>query len=195
MRGLSDIEAKAVEQCAAAPMLDQVTRWAAVNSGSRNLDGLGQVASLLADAFSSLPGKLRLVEPDPVDVMTPDGALRPVEHGRNLHIEVRPDAPIQLLFTGHMDTVFGADHEFQQVFWREEGILGGPGVADMKGGIAVMLAALQAVERSPAAATFGYEVVINSDEEVGSPGSAAAAAISAAEPGEPTSSSLLITTS
>ena len=180
MRGLSDIEAKAVEQCAAAPMLDQVTRWAAVNSGSRNLDGLGQVASLLADAFSSLPGKLRLVEPDPVDVMTPDGALRPVEHGRNLHIEVRPDASIQLLFTGHMDTVFGADHEFQQVFWREEGILGGPGVADMKGGIAVMLAALQAVERSPAAATFGYEVVINSDEEVGSPGSAALIAAAAA---------------
>ena len=73
--------------------------------------------------------------------MTPDGALTPVRHGRNLHVEVRPHAPVQLLFTGHMDTVFGADHAFQQVFWREEGILGGPGVADMKGGLAVMLAA------------------------------------------------------
>jgi glutamate carboxypeptidase len=43
----------------------------------------------------------------------------------------------------------------------------------MKGGIAVMLAALKAVERSPLADRFGYEVVINSDEEVGSPSSAA----------------------
>ena len=59
---------------------------------------------------------------------------------------VRPEAPVQLLLTGHMDTVFGADHPFQEVFWREEGVLGGPGVADMKGGIAVMLAALKAVE-------------------------------------------------
>jgi glutamate carboxypeptidase len=36
-----------------------------------------------------------------------------------------------------------------------------------------MLAALKAVEQSPAAARIGYEVVINSDEEVGSPASAA----------------------
>ena len=36
-----------------------------------------------------------------------------VAHGRNLHLTVRPDAPVQLLFTGHMDTVFGADHPFQ----------------------------------------------------------------------------------
>jgi glutamate carboxypeptidase len=43
----------------------------------------------------------------------------------------------------------------------------------MKGGIAVMLAALKAVEASEAAAGIGYEVVINSDEEVGSPASAA----------------------
>ena len=102
-----------------------------------------------------------------------DGSLEPVAHGRNLHLRVRPEAPVQLLFTGHMDTVFGADHPFQKVFWREEGVLGGPGVADMKGGIAVMLAALQAVEASPRADRLGYEVVINSDEEVGSPGSAA----------------------
>jgi glutamate carboxypeptidase len=73
-----------------------------------------------------------------------------------------------------MDTVFGVDHPFQEVAWRDEHkMLGGPGVADMKGGIAVMLAALQAVETSEAAASLGYEIVINSDEEVGSPGSAA----------------------
>ena len=80
---------------------------------------------------------------------------------------------MQLLFTGHMDTVFGADHAFQQTRWLEDGVLNGPGVADMKGGIAVMLAALKAVERSRGADRFGYEVVINSDEEVGSLASAA----------------------
>ena len=83
-----------------------------------------------------------------------------------------PAAPVQLLLTGHMDTVFDADHPFQETSWLDEGVLGGPGVADMKGGIAVMLAALKAIEAAGAAANLGYEVVLNSDEEVGSPGSA-----------------------
>ena len=51
--------------------------------------------------------------------MAADGALDPVAHGANLHLKVRPEAPVQLLFTGHMDTVFGVDHPFQSVFWRE----------------------------------------------------------------------------
>ena len=77
-----------------------------------------------------------------------------------------------MLFTGHMDTVFAPDHPFQETRWLDETMLNGPGVADMKGGIAVMLAALKAVEQSPAAARFGYDVIINSDEEVGSLSSA-----------------------
>jgi glutamate carboxypeptidase len=78
-----------------------------------------------------------------------------------------------MLFTGHMDTVFGSDHAFQEARWLEDGVLNGPGAADMKGGIAVMLAALKAIEHAPNADRIGYEVVINSDEEVGSPASAA----------------------
>jgi glutamate carboxypeptidase len=174
MRGVTIEERAVLDAVATAPMLDQVRAWAAVNSGTRNLDGVAEVAALLADAFAALPGELSLEEPAAVDIMAADGSLRPLEHGRNIHLAVRPDAPVQLLFTGHMDTVFGADHPFQHVFWREEDrVLGGPGVADMKGGLAVLLAALTAVERSPDAERLGYEVVINSDEEVGSPGSAA----------------------
>jgi glutamate carboxypeptidase len=173
MAGLSNIEAEAVARAADAPMLDQVTAWAAVNSGSRNLAGLETVAGLLADAFAALPGEVRLEEAAPVEAMAADGSLGKVAHGRNLHLTVRPEAPVQLLLTGHMDTVFGADHDFQKVFWREEHkVLGGPGVADMKSGLAVMLAALRAIETTGVPG-LGYEVVINSDEEVGSPGSAA----------------------
>ena len=173
MRGLTNEEAAAVERSAGEPMLAQVEAWAAVNSGSHNLIGLGQVAGLLAEAFAALPGEPVLREAAAVEAVTPASERLAVQHGRNLHLAVRPEAPVQLLFTGHMDTVFAADHAFQDVFWRDEGVLGGPGVADMKGGLAVLLAALKAVEESPFFATFGYEVVINSDEEVGSPGSAA----------------------
>ncbi|HEX8480510.1 MAG TPA: hydrolase [Allosphingosinicella sp.] len=179
MRGLTKDEAAAVERSAGEPMLAQVESWAAVNSGSHNLAGLAEIAGILADAFAALPGELTLREPGLVDSVTAAGERLPVRHGRNLHLAVRPQAPVQLLFTGHMDTVFAADHPFQGVLWRDEGILGGPGVADMKGGLAVLLAALKAVERSPLAGSLGYEVVINSDEEVGSPGSSALLAAAA----------------
>lgn len=170
---LSAIETNACEVAAAAPMLAQVQTWAAVNSGSRNLAGLQTMAGLLADAFSALPGDLALVPPEPVEIVEANGALRMVEHGAHLLVTVRPDAPVQLLLTGHYDTVFGADHPFQAQRWLEDGRLNGPGVADMKGGIALMLAALKAVETTPGASRIGYQVLIDSDEEVGSPSSAA----------------------
>ena len=173
MGELSSRERDAVERASAEPMLDQVLAWAAVNSGSRNLAGLERMAELLADAFAALPGVLRLEQPQVVEAVDADGKTVQLKHGRHLHLTVRPTAPVQLLFTGHMDTVFAADHAFQQTRWLEDGVLNGPGVADMKGGLSVMLAALKAVERSPASDRVGYEVVINSDEEVGSLGSAA----------------------
>jgi glutamate carboxypeptidase len=172
MGQLSSNEQEAVERAAAEPMLDQVLAWAAVNSGSRNLGGLERMADLLTDAFAALPGVLRLENPGPVQAVDSAGRTVQVKHGRHLHLTVRPTAPVQLLFTGHMDTVFAADHAFQETRWLEEGVLNGPGVADMKGGIAVMLAALKAVERSRGSDRIGYEVVINSDEEVGSLASA-----------------------
>ena len=171
MGALSSIEEAAVERIDAAAMLAQVERWAAINSGSRNLPGLARMAGELASAFGVLPGDLSSLDPAPAEQVRADGAAEPLDHGRNLLLTVRPDAPVQLLFTGHYDTVYGADHPFQASGWKEPGVLGGPGVADMKGGIAVMLAALQAVE-AVGCNGLGYQVVLNADEEVGSPGSA-----------------------
>ena len=172
MGELSSIEQATAERAAAEPMLDQTLAWSAINSGSRNLAGLERMAEALTDAFAALPGALRLEEAARVEAVDAAGRETAVEHGRHLHLTVRPTAPVQMLFTGHMDTVFGSDHAFQQTRWLEDGVLNGPGVADMKGGIAVMLAALKSVERSPLADRIGYDVVINSDEEVGSLSSA-----------------------
>ncbi|MFL6851364.1 MAG: hydrolase [Sphingomicrobium sp.] len=173
MAELSSGERAVIERAVAEPMLDQVLSWTAVNSGSRNLAGLERMADLLVDAFAALPGLIRLKSPAPVKTVDTAGRAVEIEHGRHLHLTVRPTAPVQLLLTGHMDTVYGADHPFQETRQIEEGVLNGPGVADMKGGLSVMLAALKAVEHSRLADRIGYELVINSDEEVGSPASAA----------------------
>jgi glutamate carboxypeptidase len=173
MSGLSKIERDAVDAAGAAPMLSQVEAWATVNSGTRNLAGLATMAGLLSDAFAGLPGDLTLVEAPPVESVGSDGKISTLEHGRHLHLTVRPNAAVRMLFTGHMDTVFTVDHAFQSLRWQDDGTLNGPGVADMKGGLAVMLASLAAFEASPLAPRIGYDVVINSDEETGSFSSAA----------------------
>ncbi|MBW8294392.1 hydrolase [Sphingopyxis sp.] len=168
MNSLTATETATLERAADAPMLAQVERWAAVNSGTGNLAGLKNVAGQLADSFAALPGDLRLVAADPVESVDATGRVSTIQRGDHLHVRVRPDAPVQLLLTGHMDTVFAADHPFQNLKWLEPGVLNGPGTADMKAGISVILAALTALEASPFADRLGYDVLINSDEETGS---------------------------
>ena len=156
----------------AQTMLDQVMSWCAINTGTANLDGLAAQADILADAFSALPGTVELVDPAPVTVIAPDGSEVEKPHGKHLVVRVRPTANRRILLTGHMDTVFPKDHHFQTLTWLEDGVLGGPGVADMKGGIAVMLHALMAFETTASAGSLGYDVLLNSDEETGSLASA-----------------------
>jgi glutamate carboxypeptidase len=172
MQSLSTTERAALEHIDPSTMLDQVQLWSAINTGSANIVGLAQMADMLSDAFSILPGEVILQDGKETDRVLSDGSISAVKHGQHMVLTVRPDADVQLLFTGHMDTVFASDHAFQDQKWLEPGILNGPGVADMKGGIAVMLAALTALETDNAIANMGYQVLINSDEEVGSPSSA-----------------------
>ena len=153
-------------------MLAQTREWAAINTGTANLDGLARQAAALADALSALPGEIELVEPAPVTVVDAEGREVEKGYGRHMVLRVRPEADRRLLFTGHMDTVFPTDHPFQEQEWLEDGVLNGPGLADMKGGLNVILHALTAFETSPDAARIGYDVMVNSDEETGSLSSA-----------------------
>lgn len=154
-------------------MIETVIDWSGMNTGSANLDGLERMAGLLKTSFASLGVAPVLLDAAPVEAIDASGEPRAIRRGRNLHLTVRPAAPVQVLLAGHMDTVFPDNDAFQTASWREPGVLNGPGVADMKGGLLVMLHALKALEASPWANGLGYQVVINSDEEVSSIGSAA----------------------
>ncbi|MDT8279410.1 MAG: hydrolase [Erythrobacter sp.] len=157
----------------AAAMLAQVQAWSAINTGTGNLPGLAQQAAALAEAFAELPGTVEMIAPAPVTAIAADGSAFDKPHGQHLVMRVRPQANRRILLTGHMDTVFPADHAFQHQRWLDDQTLNGPGVADMKGGIAVMLHALIAFEQTASASSLGYDVLINADEETGSLASSA----------------------
>ncbi|HRK65869.1 MAG TPA: hydrolase, partial [Terricaulis sp.] len=157
---------------AGAAIVARTEAWAAINSGSYEREGLAKMRALLADAFAALPGEVSIVPLAPSARVRADGETTAIEHGAAIRVRVRPEAEIQVALTGHYDTVFPAAHPFQST--RREGeVLHGPGTADMKGGLSVMLAALQAFEAAPGAKRVGYEVLLSPDEEIGSPASAA----------------------
>lgn len=172
MKQLSLTEQAIVGGIDAAAMLAQVEAWCPLNTGTGNLAGLDTQWNLLAEAFSALPGEIRKIDPVPVTAMATDGREVETVNGAHFVLSVRPEAQRRYLLTGHMDTVFPPAHAFQSLRWLDAETLNGPGVADMKGGIAVILAALRAFEQSPVAASVGYDVMINSDEETGSLSSA-----------------------
>ncbi|MEH6684690.1 MAG: hydrolase [Qipengyuania sp.] len=149
-------------------MLGQVQNWAAINTGTANIAGLAQMADVLADAFSTLPGEIELVEPATVTAISAEGHEFEKPHGRHMVLRVRPEAERRFVLTGHMDTVFPADHPFQNTVWLDDETINGPGTADMKGGLNVILHSLTTFEGIEGAQRVGYDVMINSDEETGS---------------------------
>ncbi|MBL8549527.1 MAG: hydrolase [Hyphomonadaceae bacterium] len=155
-----------------AAMVARTLAWSAINSGSRELAGLKRMQAPLLDALAALPGEVGLAPLEETERVSARGDIEATAHAETLRLRVRPQAPIQVALTGHYDTVFPASHPFQTPVVRADGALHGPGVADMKGGIAVMLAALEAFEATPQAGNVGYEVLLNPDEEIGSPASA-----------------------
>ena len=149
-------------------MLREVQDWAAINTGTANIEGLDRMAGILADAFSVLPGDVELIDPATVTAISAEGREFEKPHGRHMVLRVRPDAERRFVLTGHMDTVFPADHAFQEVSWIDDDTINGPGTADMKGGLDVILHSLKTFETMECAPRVGYDVMINSDEETGS---------------------------
>ncbi len=152
-------------------MTDLVERWVNINSASDNIDGLERMAVVLSDAFSPLGGQLKLIDLVPHQIIDSSGHVVQKPLGRALSVIKRPEAPMRVFLGIHMDTVYGLDQPFQTSQRLGASTLRGPGVADAKSGIVVMLLALEALERSDVADFIGWEVLINPDEELGSPSS------------------------
>ncbi|MEK7264944.1 MAG: hydrolase [Pseudomonadota bacterium] len=154
-------------------MTDRLRAWCRINTGSANLEGLARMHGALGEAFSALGAEVETVPSAPQSLVTAKGETVERRLGDCLRIVKRPQAPVRVLLAGHMDTVFAPDHAFQADRMIDADTMNAPGGADMKGGILVMLYALMAVERSRFAERIGYEIILNADEEIGSPGSAA----------------------
>ncbi|MEM7625468.1 MAG: hydrolase [Planctomycetota bacterium] len=149
-------------------MTQRVRLLSEINSGTVNQDGVDEVAQMVEPWLSEIADSVNRVPLPPHHDVSLDGSTREIAVADVLIAVRRPMAKRRVLLNIHLDTVFGPDHAFQNVRQPEPGVLHGPGVADAKGGLIVMLAALEAFERSYPHRELGWEVVLNTDEETGS---------------------------
>jgi glutamate carboxypeptidase len=149
-------------------MLEQIHLFCGINSGTTNLPGLAQMAHVLKSVYKPIADSIQIKKIPPFPVINMSGDTTLQHCGNALFIRKRAHLKRRVLLSGHMDTVYPSDSPFQQLKYINQNHLNGPGVADMKGGLIVMIHALNAFEQHPDAVQLGWDVLINSDEEIGS---------------------------
>lgn len=141
--------------------------WVNINSGSHNLEGLKRMANAITGSIEGLPGRIERITPPSVTAL--DGGCH--QSGDAIRFRFNPDAAIRVLFSGHMDTVFDSEHPFQKLEHLPDGRIHGPGVADMKGGLFIMIESAKRFLGEDRSGALGGEILITADEELGSIGS------------------------
>ena len=149
-------------------MIDQLHDWCEINSGTTHLAGLAQMHQCLQQAYTPLADEIQTITSPSIPTVDMTGDTILQRYGDAIFIRKRPELKRRILLSGHMDTVYGINHAFQKLTYINDNHLNGPGVADMKGGLVVMLHALQAFETFDNCKSMGWDVFINADEEIGS---------------------------
>ncbi len=150
-------------------ILDELKRHVDMNTGTGNIAGLDAYRNLLQGELDTLGFNTQTHSSDALEVLSCEGGK--VKIADHLSARLQGGNGQRVLINGHMDTVFSADDEFQSLQILEDGTLKGPGVADMKGGIVVMLNALRVLKEQGLLEGVNLSVLFNSDEEIGSLGS------------------------
>jgi glutamate carboxypeptidase len=135
-------------------ILRDVRELVEIESPSDNKRALDRLGSVLASKFEDLGGRSRF--------------HKATDFGDHLQVDFAGNASNPVLLLGHFDTVYPLG-TFKSMPCRVEGDkLTGPGVLDMKSGIALMLAAVAALRGKDGKLPRPATVMLVSDEEIGS---------------------------
>lgn len=152
-------------------MVARLQRWCEQNSGSHHVAGLNSMANILAEDFKELNLPIQRLAGDPIRWIDDQGDTQTQTPGELLIVHHNPTAKHRILMMIHYDTVYAPDAKATPVQLLEDGRLLGPGTADAKGGLLVMLEAARVLREHLLDTSIGWTMVVNPDEEIGSPAS------------------------
>jgi glutamate carboxypeptidase len=135
-------------------VIDLIRSFVEIETPSGDPARIGLLAELLARMFGELGAR--------VEVVTTEG-------GPSVRAGLGESSKGEtLLIVGHCDTVWPAGTLARKPFRLESGRLYGPGVFDMKSGIALVIEALKALKRFGRSPARPVEMIFSCDEEQGS---------------------------
>lgn len=154
-RQLSDVERRITAHAEGDVAFTRslLERTVNINSGTLNMAGVRRVADVYEAALRALGFETHWL---PLSEVGRSGHLIAERNGTRAG---------RVLLLGHMDTVFEEDSPFQRYELLNDSIARGPGVGDMKGGNAVLIAALRALHAAGELDGISITVLLTGDEE------------------------------
>jgi glutamate carboxypeptidase len=135
-------------------MLSLLRRMVEIESPSDNKAAVDSMGAFLGQIFERLGGKVNFYPQK--------------EAGNHLKAEFGGNSGKPVMLLGHFDTVWPMGTLDKMPFRMESGRAFGPGVYDMKAGIAMMIFALRALKASGQDGNRPITILLDTDEEVGS---------------------------
>ena len=154
--------ARAQEQ----PMLDTMRDLVGIESGSKDVEGVEQIAKLVHDRLKALGGTVEILPPS--DVYRMDDT--PEKTGPMVHAEFKGTGKTKIMLIAHMDTVYRNGMLKDQPFRVDGERAYGLGIADDKQGVALIIHTISTLQKLGFKDYGTLTVLINGDEEISSPG-------------------------
>ncbi len=155
----ADATLLAAARAAEPAVIRSLEAMVAIESGSQNVEGLNRLADYLQQRLQALGGRVERS----ASAKAPGGPL--------LQARFEGSGTRRVLLIAHMDTVYPAGTLAAQPLRRDGNRLYGLGIADDKGGIAVILHTLALLKEAGWRDYARLTVLFNPDEEIGSQGS------------------------
>jgi glutamate carboxypeptidase len=154
-----DAKLLAAATAAQPAVVETLKTLVTIESGSADLDGLAKLATVLDERLKALGFKTERRKPS-------------AGPGADIVIgTLAGSGTAKIMLQAHMDTVYERGILQSQPMKQDGNKLYGPGIADDKGGIAVILHALKILADAGWKDYAALTVVFNADEEIGSLGS------------------------
>ncbi|MDY6451604.1 M20/M25/M40 family metallo-hydrolase [Acinetobacter faecalis] len=138
-----------------------------IESGSKDLDGLNKIASLIAERLKQTGAEVSVNQL--TDIYRMDDT--PEKVGPVVKAVVKGTGTSKIMLIAHMDTVYQKGQLKDQPFKIEGNKVYGLGILDDKQGIASIIHTLETIKKLNYKDFGTITVLINADEEISSPGS------------------------